>query len=180
MNGIIQSLNNWLLPQTLLLQIIFYGIASFTLLSAFLVVSARHLFHSALYLAMTLIGVACVYLYLDAEFLAMVQILIYVGAVVTLFIFTIMLTSDLQKKFARRFSARAALSFAAAGCLLFVLVKIILSHPWPSASAHTPPPVLTDLGRSLITTFVLPFELLSLLALAVLVGSLFIAGRNEN
>lgn len=178
LSGLIQQLNSWGLPQELILKASFYSIAGFTVASALLVVLSRNLFHSALYLAMTLIGVACVYLYLDAEFLAIVQILVYVGAIVTLFIFTIMFTADIQKKIVRRMNSRMILS--ACGVLVFfsILLKIILSHPWQADIPKTPPFDLSDLGKSLMTNFALPFEVLSVLALAALVGAL-VLGKME-
>src|SRR3989338_1014682 len=96
LNGLIQLLNNVGIPQNIAISATFYPIACLTLLSALLVGTSRNIFHSAIYLALTLIGVASVYLYLDAEFLAIIQVLIYVGAIVTLFIFTIMLTVDID------------------------------------------------------------------------------------
>ena len=79
-------------------QVIFIILSVVTLACAVVVVASRNLFHSALFLALAFVGVAGLYLLLEAEFLAGIQILIYVGAIVTLIIFAIMLSRDLMSK----------------------------------------------------------------------------------
>lgn len=75
-----------------MIDFIFLTISIFTILSSIMVVQSGKLVHSAIYLAGTFIGTAALFIYLEAEFLAWVQILVYVGAVITLILFTIMLT----------------------------------------------------------------------------------------
>ena len=99
MSGPIQLLNNVLnnygLPQGFIVQTSFYVIAAFAVISALGVVVSRNIFHCAIFLAVSLFCIAGVYLFLSAEFLAVVQVLIYVGAIVTLFLFAIMLTANI-------------------------------------------------------------------------------------
>ncbi len=73
-------------------DIVFYIISIFTIISSVMVIQAKKLVHSAVYLAGTLLGTAGLFLLLEAEFLAWIQVLVYVGAVITLILFTIMLT----------------------------------------------------------------------------------------
>lgn len=174
MSGLIHLLSSHGLPQDIILKATFYGIAGLTVLFAFFVVISRNIFHSALSLAAVLMGVACVYLYLDTEFLAAVQILIYVGAIMTLFIFTIMLTADLHKKMVWRINPRVLLSACAASIVLVILIKIINMNPWQPEIKGAAPIDLPQLGKSLMTNYVLPFEVISLISLAALVGAIVI------
>ncbi len=173
-SGLIQLLNNTGVSHEIAAKMIFYPIACLTLLFAISVVTSRNIFHSALYLALTLIGVACVYLYLDAEFLAIVQILIYVGAIVTLFIFTIMLTADISTVPFGGIMRRTLLSAIAAIGIFFILIKVVSKTTWQAAGAGAPSLGLPELGRSLMTKYVLPFEVISLISLAALVGAIVI------
>jgi NADH-quinone oxidoreductase subunit J len=174
LHGLLQFLSNHGIPQGLVIQATFYGIAGLTVLFAFLVVMSRDIFHSAVFLVLTLFGVACVYLYLDAEFLAGVQILIYIGAIMTLFIFAIMLTSDAKTRLARKIDLRIALSAGAALAIFAIFLKIIRLDAWQPQTLSPTPLGLTQIGKSLMTDFGLPFEVISLLSLAALVGAIVI------
>lgn len=174
LSGLIQLLNNTGIPHEIALKMTFYPIACVTLLFAILLVTSRNIFHSALYLALTLIGVACVYLYLDAEFIAIIQILIYVGAIVTLFIFTIMLTADISTVPFGGMLQRTLLAALAAIGIFFIFLKVILGTTWQAAGANALPTSLPELGKSLMVKYVLPFEVISLVSLAALVGAIVI------
>ncbi len=178
MSGLIHLLNSHGLTEDTIIKATFYGIAGLTVLFAFFVVIARNIFHSALSLAVVLIGVACAYLYLDTEFLATVQVLVYVGAIMTLFIFTIMLTADVHKKMSLKINPRVLLSAYAAALILIILIKIINAGPWLPEVKDAVPLDLAQLGRSLMTNYGLPFEVISLLSLAALVGAIVI-GKTE-
>ena len=90
---------------------IFYAVAGITVLFALLSVTLKNIFHSALSLIVALLGVAAVYIYLDAEFLALLQVLIYVGAIMTLIIFGIMMTLKISDKSLRQHNRQKFLSF---------------------------------------------------------------------
>ena len=179
MSGLIQLLSSAGLSQDLVIKATFYPIAFLTVLFALLVVTSRNIFHSAVYLALTLIGVASVYLYLDAEFLAIIQVLIYVGAIVTLFIFTIMLTVDIDTSSIRGSLGRISLSLVASLAMLFILIKVIIISPWHGTPPNIPFFGLPELGKSLMSKYVLPFEVISLISLAALVGAIVIGGRRK-
>lgn len=178
LHGLLQFLSNHGIPQGVVIQATFYGIAGLTTLFALFVVMSRDIFHSAVFLVLTLLGVACVYLYLDAEFLAGVQILIYIGAIMTLFIFAIMLTSDTKVKLARRINLRLALSAAASFAIFAIFLKIIRLDAWQPQVLDPAPLGLAQIGKSLMTDFGLPFEVISLVSLAALIGAIVI-GRVE-
>ena len=178
MSGLIHLLNNYGLSHEVIIKATFYFIAGLTLLFALFVVLSRNIFHVAVYLAATLVGIACIYLYLDAEFLAVVQVLIYVGAIVTLFIFTIMLTADIDtgsiRGIIRRVSASALVSLA----LFFILIKVITMTTWKVVLPGNAPISLSELGKSLMLNYALPFEVISLISLAALIGAIVI-GKAE-
>jgi len=161
-------------------QVIFLVVALLVLGSAVMVVTTRSLIHAALWLVVTLFGVAALYAILNAGFLAIVQVVIYIGAIAILFIFAVMLTrKDLRDRGAQQNpgwwlgALVAVLSFAG---LLTVM------RGWQGFSAvpaNTPAgfDAVAALGNALVQPdgFVLPFEVASLLLLAALVGAVYIA-----
>jgi len=159
--------------------IIFYILSAFTLISAVAAVAATKIFRSAIYLLFTLMGIAGVYFWLNYEFIAAVQIIVYVGGVVVLIIFSIFLTErtgeDLPKQnVVQKLAAALAVLFGIA----FVLFQII---PYQFAQNQVPETdqSIHSIGVQLLnmdqTGYALPFELVSFLLLAALVGCIVIA-----
>ena len=159
--------------------IAFWGLAAILLASALAVVLTKNLFHSVLYLALALVGTAGIFLTLDAEFLAAVQILLYAGGVVTIAVFAIVVTERLVGQRITQTSRRLASAVVAAGLLLVILLTFIGRGPLPASS----PPVIGDftrvIGQTLLTRWVLPFELLAVLFLAALLGAIYFARPDE-
>jgi len=159
--------------------IAFWGLAVILLASALAVVLTKNLFHSVLYLALALVGTAGIFLTLDAEFLAAVQILLYAGGVVTIVVFAIVVTERLVGDRLTQTSRHLASGFIAAGLVLVVLVVFIRSAPWPLS----PPTMRGDLtraiGQAVLTRWVLPFELLAVLFVAGLLGAIYFARPDE-
>ena len=178
MNGLIQLLSSYGISHDLIIKATFYSIAGLTLLFALFVVLSRNIFHAAVYLAMALIGIACVYLYLDAEFLAIVQVLIYVGAIVTLFIFTVMLTADIDTGSIRGIIQRISVSALVSLAIFFIFFKVITTTAWKASLPGEASVSLSQLGKSLMLEYALPFEVISLILLAALVGAIVI-GKAE-
>lgn len=183
MNGLIRQLsdivNNYGLPQDLIAQASFYAIAGLACVFAFGVVTMRNIFHCAVSLALCLFCVAGVYLFLNAEFLAIVQVLIYVGAIVTLFIFAIMLTANIEDRSIRQANRQALVSAAVAAAILSFFIFMIIGAPWKAApsgasAGASSGPGLEDIGRALMSAYALPFEFISLILLAALVGAIVI------
>ena len=146
------------------------------MLGALGVVLTRNLFHSALCLAVALLGVAGLYLYLAAEFLAVVQVLIYVGAILTLLVFSVMLTARLADPTVAALNGLAWSAALVAGGLGWALWRAVAATPALPARPSVVVP-LEALGRGLVTTYVLPFEVLSLILVGALVGAICIARR---
>ncbi|MBI5295882.1 MAG: NADH-quinone oxidoreductase subunit J [Chloroflexi bacterium] len=161
-------------------QIIFLVVAGATLGSAFMVVTSRNLIHAALWLVATLFGVAVQYALLNAGFLAVVQVVVYIGAIAILFIFAVMLTRkeirDQGPQLNSSWWLSATLSVVTFGGLVGML------WGWKDM-AHTVPDIppgfdsISALGDALVSpdAFVLPFEVASILLLAALVGAVYVA-----
>lgn len=174
MSGLIQQLNNIGFSQDFILKAVFYTVAALTVFFAIRTVSSRNVFHSAIFLALTLIGVACVYLYLDAEFLAIIQILIYVGAIVTLIIFAVMLTTRIQDRAIRQTNQQVVLSAIIVLGFFLLFANIIRKNAWQAGCPSQETSSLAQLGNSLMTNYALPFEVISLVLLVALVGAIAI------
>ena len=160
-------------------QAVFYLLAAFTLGAALLVVLATNIVHSAIALVFTFFGVAALYVLLDAEFLAAVQVLLYVGGITILLLFAIMLTSRISARGVKIMNEQAGISalvvFAIFALMAYAnLMGIVPAGPPPPASYAT-----ASLGRLLLTTYVLPFEAVSILLLAAMVGAIILARRER-
>jgi len=163
-----------------MVQIVVFIIFSLVTLGAALaVVTSKNLFHSALFLILSFVGVASLYVLLEAPFLAAVQILVYVGAIAILIVFAIMLTRRLMAKDLVQRNAQWGWS-ALGAVLLFVALGLILRQVnWPVVEAAVPEETISILGQDLMSTYLVPFEVASVLLLAALVGSIIIARERE-
>ena len=155
-------------------EFIFYLIVLCICIFAFLTVLSRDIFHCAVWLALTLLSIAGIYFYLDAQFLGIIQILVYIGGIVTLFVFAIKLTAHIGDISIKQVNEQVFVSAIASIILFSFLLKIIGSYPWARLAPHAPVISLKQLGTSLMTTYVLPFEFISLLLLAAMVGAIVI------
>ncbi|MCY2959159.1 MAG: NADH-quinone oxidoreductase subunit J [Planctomycetota bacterium] len=154
-------------------------VAGVSVVSALYVVRSANLIHAVLWLALTLLASAVLYAMLEAPFLAGVQVLTYVGGVVTLMIFGVMLTQRHDGTVAAASNVRnwAGVAAAIALCtLLFVAVGR------SDLTTGTPPPATTttEIGRSLLDEHLVAFEALSLLLLAAIVGAVVLARRKDH
>ena len=160
-------------------QAAFWVTAVVMCISAVRVVTARNVVHAALYLVVTLAGVAAIYAQLTAEFVAWVQVLIYIGAVIVLLLFGVMLTRAPIGREALDNEQRAIAVLA--GLALFGLLVGVLGEfyrgtkvPLSSATASR----TSEVGTVLFTRWVVPFEVISVLLLAALVGAVAIARKD--
>lgn len=153
----------------------FLVISAVTLAAATLVVTTTKIIHSALFLVLTFMGVAGVYVLLAAEFVAGVQVLIYVGAITVLVLFAIMLTHGPSTPSSNPANRQWPLAALVSALLFAILVVVILATAWPVSGAPVPSNTLPTIGSQLLTTYVVPFELASLLLLAAMVGAIVIA-----
>jgi len=161
-------------------QIIFLLVALFTLGSGFMVVTTRNLVHAALWLVATLFGVAVAFALLNAAFLAVVQVVVYIGAIAILFIFAVMLTRKDMRDQGPQMNPNWWV-----GALLSVLTFVglfFLLQGWSGLSttaADIPSGFdsISELGNALVSpnAYVLPFEVASVLLVAALVGAVYVA-----
>jgi NADH-quinone oxidoreductase subunit J len=160
--------------------ILFYAFGALIVIGALFVVTSKNIFHCALYLALTLFAVAAEYVLLQAYFLAAIQILIYIGAVVVLAIFVINLTKEItgrDVKLDRRRVIPAVLVSSLTACLIIlVLLKAGVPAAVPQPLAADPTAVL---GRHLLGDFVLPFEMVSVLLLSGLIAAIVIVSKDQ-
>ena len=154
---------------------VFILLAAVTLGGALGVVTARNVFISALCLILSLVGVAGLYVLLEAGFLAGVQLLVYVGAIAVLIIFAIMLTRGLMGGTARQSNEQWGVAALIAALLFALLVLLVRGVAWPLSSAPLPADSIAALGQALLGPYVLPFEVASVILLVALVGAIIIA-----
>ena len=151
-----------------------YAIFAFTLLAALLAVTARNIFHAALSLAFTLLGVAAVFFVLRAEFLGAIQILLYVGGIMTLIIFAVMLTSHMGDRSISTSNRQKYPATIFALLLIYFLVRLIGRVPWQLKEKLTTINAV-QIGKELMGPYVLPFEIISLVLVVALIGAIVIA-----
>jgi len=161
-------------------QIIFLITGVFILLSAVLVVTTRKLLHAALWLVVALFGVAVLYAILQASFLAVVQVVVYIGAIAILFIFAIMLTRRDLRDRGQQTRNNWWIPGLVAAIMLGGLLYLILGFPDFGRTPATLPAGFDGvrfLGTTLVSpeAYVLPFEVASILLLAALIGAIYIA-----
>jgi NADH-quinone oxidoreductase subunit J len=156
---------------------IFYILAALIIGSAVMVVSMRNIFHSALFLVLCFFSVAGIYILLEAEFLAAVQILIYVGAITILMIFAIMLTHKLYSAKIRQSNEQVAPGLIIVGALLVATLFALGNTAWKLSFETSQAQSTVGIGRLLLTTYVLPFEVVSVVLLTALIGAVIIARR---
>ena len=159
--------------------IAFWGLAVVLLASALAVVLSKNLFHSVLFLALALVGTAGIFLTLDAEFLAAVQVLLYAGGVVTIVVFAIVVTERLAGDRIAQTSRHLVAGGVAAGLLLIVLLAFIRRAPLNGLRPMVTGDLTQAIGMAVLTRWVLPFELLGVLFLAALLGALYFARPDE-
>jgi NADH-quinone oxidoreductase subunit J len=157
--------------------IVFAPIALLVAFSALMVGLTRNLFHSSLFLVATLFGVAGIYITLEAEFVAISQVLVYVGAISTLITFAIMLTRGMMFGGTSPINRQTLAAATGVALLFFVLVGVLTHTPWPSDGSPIADAswIIPTLGELFVTTYLIPFELLALLLLVALAGAILLA-----
>jgi NADH:ubiquinone oxidoreductase subunit 6 (subunit J) len=152
-------------------------LSALVLVGALWVVTLHNLFRAALSLGLVFLGIAGLFICLGAEFLALVQLLIYVGAILVLIIFAIMLTNSWQRETLP--ASRQRLPAALAALALFALLaRATWVLAWP-AQIPGGATRLKDLGLVLVKTLVLPFEVISLIFVVVVVGAIAVAAPRK-
>ena len=158
--------------------IVFYFLAALILGCGVLAVTTRKIFRSAIYLLGSLVGIAGIYFWLEMEFIAAVQVVVYVGGIVVLIIFSIFLTQRSGKQMPAPPSRRKVASFLAV-VSGFLLSCTLLSGYGFTPSGTTVNAGVSEIGTKMLETghggYVLPFETVSILLLAAMIGCIVIA-----
>ena len=160
-------------------QVMFVVIGLITLGAALMVVSSRNLLHSALWLILAFFGIAGIFILLHAEFLAVAQILIYVGAISTLIIFAIMLSRQVMDPNQPRFNDQWGVVGGFAALLFVVLTVIAWRVGWPAATGEAASDTIVQLGTDFVGAYVIPFEAASVLLVVAMIGAIIIAREKE-
>ena len=160
-----------------LTDVLFYVLAALTVAGAGGVALSRNILYSAVGLLMALLGVGALYVFLAADFVAVTQLLIYIGGVLVLILFAVMLTNRITEVNVSNSSFGLF-----GGVLLFVsaapvLVAVVTLTPWPTRVPAAAVPTTESIGNGFLTTWLLPFEVASLVLLATLVGAVVIARK---
>ena len=163
--------------------IIFYLLAFITLGSALLAVTSRQIFRSAIFLLFSLIGMAGLYFWLEYEFVAAVQIVVYAGGIVVLIIFSIFLTQKSGESLPKQSAGRIIFSALGVFCAAAFVMMQIAEYTFPQGSGDIVQPTVANIGSRMLSTdaggYALPFEVISMLLLAAMIGCIVIAMRSK-
>lgn len=160
-------------------QITFAALALVLVGSALAVVLSKNLFHAVLWLALALTGTAGVFLMLDAEFLAAVQLLLYAGGIITIVVFAIVVTERLVGERLTQTNMRIGGGALISAVLLGFIVSVVRRSPLPATRPEMPGDLTRMLGQAVLTRYVLPFELLAVLMLAGMLGAIYFARPDD-
>jgi|TARA_B110000967_G_C18855855_1_gene547182 NADH:ubiquinone oxidoreductase subunit 6 (subunit J) len=152
-------------------DIVFWIIASITVISAAFVVLNNQLLYSAVALLITLFGVAGLYVFLWADFIAGVQLIVYIGGILVLIIFGIMLTNRISSVRLSQTNVQQGIGAVVSIWLLILISLVISKTPWLQLEAVEPISTVNNIGVLLLTKYLLPFEAASLLLLGALIGA---------
>lgn len=167
------------MDKNLFAQIIFFFFAAMTIGSAAVVVFARNLIRSVFALLFTFFGVAGLYAFLGADFLAATQLVIYVGGILVLLLFGVMLTHKLYDLNLKCETYQFFPALLVAGVVFSLLTTVMLRTRWHSSVPSDVAPTTAAIGELLMKDYILPFEVASILLLIALIGAAKIVRRRS-
>jgi len=157
---------------------IFLMIAALIIASAFWVVFSPNLIHSAVSLLFTLFGTAGLYIFLYADFIAATQVVIYVGGILVLIIFGVMLTNRIDTPSIAASSKNQFIGAIGAFAILVMQTGVIFNTSWKIGDEQSREETVGSIGNLLLNKYLLPFEIVSILLLAALMGAALLSRRN--
>lgn len=161
-------------------DLIFYGVAVVTGCSAAYAVFSRNIVRAVFSLLATFFGVALIYGMLAADFVAIVQLMVYVGGILVLLIFAVMLTSEIENAAHSNRTGGWLLGGTIGLALLIVLVFIAWGTPWSQRSDVAFTPTTSLIGEALLSRALLPFEVTAVLLIAVVIGSVVLVRQRPD
>jgi len=162
-----------------MINMVFWFFVALTVVSAFSVVLNKNLIYAAISLLLTFLGVASLYVFLWADFMAGTQVMIYIGGILILLLFGIMLTHKITSVKISNTSVQKNVGAAVVSVLFIGLIWMIKVTPWKIESSVEPSQTVNSIGTLLMTNFLLPFEVASVMLLGALIGAAMLA-RKEN
>ncbi len=160
--------------------LVFLFVVAVTVAGGVIATSSVRLPRAVSGLAMCLIGVAGLYYYLNSPFLAAMEMLIYVGAVCVTIVFAIMLADPgAEKKVGRQGAISAVISVSVGGLLFWGLAQLAMTTMWPAAAVRVNDGSVVEIGKSLLTTYSMVFELISVVLLMAIIGALVLARKGR-
>ncbi len=158
--------------------IAFWVLAVTTVGCALMVAAVRELIQAVLFLALTFVGVAGIYIVLSADFVAVVQVLIYAGAVAVLMTFAVMLTPAADRRNSETSFQAPALILA--GLVAAIIVFVAYDTDWPIAGREGFSATAASLGRAFLKPYVVPFEVASVLLMTAMIGAILLTKEEED
>jgi NADH-quinone oxidoreductase subunit J len=160
-----------------LTDLVFFALAALTVLSAAGVAFSRNIVYSAFALMGTFLGTAGLFAFLAADFVAVVQVLIYVGGILVLMVFAVMLTHRIEDVVVSNRRVGFAPALVVVALATGILGYAVFTTPWPAVEPGAAEPTLTGIGNLFLTSYLLPFELASVVLLAALIGAVAVSRK---
>jgi NAD(P)H-quinone oxidoreductase subunit 6 len=158
-------------------EAVFYLVATFTIVCALGVALSNNVMYSAFALMGTLLGVAGVFVMLGADFLGVVQLLVYVGGILVLTIFAVMLTHRIADVKVSNRAVGRPLALVLVGAIFWWLVTVGTAATWVVKDAGPPAPTTYGIGNAFLSDYVLPYEIASLVLLVALIGAVVVSRK---
>lgn len=165
------------MPPALIEPLVFYLLSALLIIGALAVVFLPRIIHAALSLVLFFVAIAGVFILLHAEFIAAAQVIIYAGAITVLVLFAVMLTQRSQSLESNPFNAQRIFAAIAAGAVFAALLPAVTSVVGVNAPGVNVD-LVPEIGRQMLSQWILPFEIASVLLLAALIGAITIAREN--
>ena len=162
-----------------MVDLVFWIVVGITIASAVMVVQSKQLLYSAIALLFTFVGVAGLYIFLWADFIAAVQVVVYVGGILVLIVFGIMLTNKITSVNISHTSVQRGIGATVVLGILAGIGFMIINTPWYQVAATEPAQTTETIGRLLMMDYLLPFEVASLLLLGALIGATTLSRKEE-
>jgi len=162
-----------------MINIVFWFFVIMTIAAALMVVLSKNLIYAAMALLVTLLGVAAMYIFLWADFMAGVQVMIYIGGILILLLFGIMLTHKITSVRISHTNVQRSIGALIVVAIFTGLAWMINITPWLKIATQEPQQTVHDIGTLLMTDFLLPFEVTSVLLLGALIGAAVLSRKEK-
>lgn len=162
-----------------LFDLLFYFFALIIVGSALVVVFSKNIVHSAFSLLFTLFGIAAIYVLLNADFLAIVQLIVYIGGILVLIIFGVMLTHKVTEIQIKTNNISVLPATIVVGAFLGLLLGPITRNSWYVTEPKNLNNTILEIGSNLLTNYMIPFQIAGILLLIALIGSVMIARKSK-